>query len=447
MKILINRLFALTALVLCISLLATMGIDGLASCALITFSGMAVLAGSSSWLRGQVGAAPDTNDVASALNLSEILDAAIESFTRTIMPLTIFATTFRNVVLRGNDTVDVRYYPLQGITSKDYNGQYNSSSSTGKGSMTDVRPIQVNRRKFQLLEVTGYTLARIPMFDAQRMGRLKGEKLAFDVINDILSIVTSANYPGLAFTGAAATFDADNVVDIRTACNKATTGPNVVTDGVTTAGSTTVTSATALFTLGDIGVPISGAGIPAGTFIDGIPDADTLNGASSASAILSQAATADGAAVHFTMVRPVVPWPETGRGLILNPDYDGALLKDHDFRRDLTVAQSRVAETGRLPNVYGFDYAQSAAVPSISNLVGMATYMSAILAAFSPIEPPPAARELMTQYEIVTDPATGISLEYRVWGDPNSDKENHVIECNYGFAPGEKMAIQRIVSA
>src|SRR5207244_12422435 len=44
-------------------------------------------------------------------------------------------------------------------------------------------------------------------------------------------------------------------------------GTRIVTDGVTTSGTTTVTSATANFTQADVGARIAGAGIPIGARI------------------------------------------------------------------------------------------------------------------------------------------------------------------------------------
>jgi hypothetical protein len=48
---------------------------------------------------------------------------------------------------------------------------------------------------------------------------------------------------------------------------------------------------------------------------------------------------------------------------------------------------------------------------------------------------------------VVQDPDTGIYIEYRAWGDPDSDSFKEVIECNYGFAMGEAAALKRMVSA
>lgn len=66
-----------------------------------------------------------------------------------------------------------------------------------------------------------------------------------------------------------------------------------VTDGVTTAASTTVTSATAAFTAGDVGAGITGGSIPAGTTIASVTNATTV--------VISAAATAAGTAVSLTV--------------------------------------------------------------------------------------------------------------------------------------------------
>lgn len=428
-----KQLIALTLAVLIAFITA---LHGYVVGANLTFLALASLAGTRACRRGQLGAAPDTNDVTAELNLNEILDAAIAAFSRTILPLTVFATVFRDVQLRGTDKVEVPYYPLQGSTSKDFAGTYDMS--TGAGSNTLTREITVNRRKYQPMSLTGREIARLPMLNAQKLGAMKGEKLAYDVIQDVLSLVTAANFPSVAFTGLSGVFDSDSVVDIRTACGK-NSALLAVADAATTNGSATLTSATADFHPSDVGLGISGAGIPAATTIIGVTNNTTIT--------LSANATATAAGVAVTINRPIQPWPDSGRGLIVTPDYDGALLKDANFRRDLTVAEQSTVNTGNLPRVYGFDYGQTAAIPNNGeNLVGMATYMSAILAAFSPIEPPPSTRKLMTRYEIATDP-NGISIEYREWGNPGTDTDNKVIECNYGFTKGETQAIKRLKSA
>lgn len=66
-----------------------------------------------------------------------------------------------------------------------------------------------------------------------------------------------------------------------------------VADGVTTDTSTTITSATAAFTAGDVGRPITGTGIPSGAYIAAV--------SSATAATLSAAASASGTGVTFTI--------------------------------------------------------------------------------------------------------------------------------------------------
>lgn len=71
-----------------------------------------------------------------------------------------------------------------------------------------------------------------------------------------------------------------------------------VTDGATTAASTTVTSATAAFTSSDVGATISGGSIPVGATISSVTNATTV--------VISAAATATATAVALTIGNQVI---------------------------------------------------------------------------------------------------------------------------------------------
>jgi hypothetical protein len=309
------------------------------------------------------------NTIDAELNLNAFLAAAIDAFKAAVIPLTIFASTFNNVQLRGTDKVEVYYYPIDVTAAKDFN--YDDGYVFDEDTNTAHREITVNKRKYVTLGLTSRDLARMPALNATKLGALKGENLAYQVVQDILSIVTNANYGSAIFTGAASTFDSDDVTDIGTTVSNLTTSS-----------------------------------------------------------------------------RPT-PWPKTGRGLVVNPTYDGALKKDTSFKAAYAAGTNLVITEGRLlPRVLGFDYTDSAAIPGNGeNLVGFAAYMSAALVAFSPIQPADDVMKMLTDYRIATDTATGISFEYRQWGDPDFDTSKRVIECNYGFAKGEANALKRLVSA
>jgi hypothetical protein len=72
-----------------------------------------------------------------------------------------------------------------------------------------------------------------------------------------------------------------------------------VSDGATTSGSPTVTSATGAFTSADVGRPISGAGVPAGATII------TINSGTSVAISANATATATGVSLTFGLAATV----------------------------------------------------------------------------------------------------------------------------------------------
>jgi hypothetical protein len=305
------------------------------------------------------------NIIDAELNLNTFLDKALVAFRAAVMPLTMFASVFRDVQLRGTNTVVVPYYPLDTTAAKNFS--YTTGYEFDEDTNIAKRTLAIDKRKYVPLAFTSEELARFPALNVERLGAQAGQNLAYQIIQDILSIVTAANYPNNAFVGG--TMDSDDVVDIRVAANSLTT--------------------------------------------DGRP----------------------------------TPWPEVGRGMAVNPAYDGLLLKDNVFKQAYSIGTDQVIRTGRLPNIFGFDYAMSAAIPDNGeNLVGFAAYMSAILVAFSPITPAPSVRQQLIRYDVVTDPDTGISFEYRHWGDPDFDTDKRVIVVNYSFGKGEELALMPIRS-
>lgn len=300
------------------------------------------------------------NTIVTDLQLDLVLDAAMEAFKEILAPLALFSTAFYDLPLQGTDKVLVPYYPLETAASKDFNGTY----VFDKGTNTQAKEITINKRKYQPLSFTSAELRRQPRFDPETLGRLKGMKLAEDVLVDILGVVTAANFGAAVFTGAAADFDVDDVIDIETACQEA-------------------------------------------------------------------------------------KWPASQRGIVIKNSYLGGLKKDMNANGGLsTFGRDSNGAVQTFPSLSGFSFAGSNVIPTNGeNLVGMAVYRSAILVGFSPIEPAPAVMEKLNRYETVIDPDTGITLEFREWGDADTDTEKRTIEVNYGSDKGETAALKRIVSA
>ena len=156
------------------------------------------------------------NTIASELQRSVIMENALIALRPLAILLGAFSTAFRNVPLEGTNKMMVPYYPLETASSRDFNGTYITD-----GSSTGVREVEINKRKYQGLSLTSAERIRQPQLKPEQIGLMKGQKLALDVVADILSLFTAANYGAAVFTGAANTFDSDDVIDIAEVCDTA----------------------------------------------------------------------------------------------------------------------------------------------------------------------------------------------------------------------------------
>ncbi len=300
------------------------------------------------------------NTIPAALKRDVILNNAMRAFKRRILPVMAFATVFRNVQLLGTNKILIPYYPLDGEATVDFNGTY----TAGNVSDVQTKEVTVNKRKYQSLSFTGDEWNRQPYLAIEKIVMMKVEKLAADILDDIFSVVTAANFGATTLPAVAANaFDLDDVLTLRRLCT-------------------------------------------------------------------------------------VDRWTSVGRSLILDAGHYEYLLKDARLGNQNAGSTDPVRE-GRLGGkVAGFEAYEVASLPgNAENLVGMAILPSAMAVAFSPITPPPAVRATLSEYQVITDADSGLSLEYRVWGDPATDTQKEIIECNYGYAKLETAALKRIFSA
>lgn len=145
-------------------------------------------------------------------------------------------------------------------------------------------------------------------------------------------------------------------------------------------------------------------------------------------------------------------WPsEQPWFLVLDTDYHTNLEKDGDIKPAYSYGDSDPIREGMFGRLSGFNVLESNEIPANGeNLTGFASTASAILIGNAPIAPGGGRDDIANrtvQYETVTDPESGITLEYRKWFDENLDQVREVLEMNYGYSVGEGAAIKRIVSA
>jgi hypothetical protein len=177
-------------------------------------------------------------------------------------------------------TVTTAVFKIENSTSRQVT---NGKTTSGSGTVTSATA------NFQAADV-GKTISG--------QGIKPGAKITAraSVTSITISPVADATAPS---TGVTLSFE--------TAAESSTA--RTITDGHTTSGSATVTSATALFnTLTDKGISITGAGIPANAVITAV--------ASATSVTISPAATASSAAATLNIGAPTVTSPLNGEAIM-----------------------------------------------------------------------------------------------------------------------------------
>lgn len=159
-----------------------------------------------------------TNTIDTTLKQDVILDQVLKAFSYKLTPLSLLSTMYQANPLRGTDTIQVPYIALQSAASTDWNA---ANGYVGGDTATDNKPVVVDKRKYQAMRWTAEELARQPYLLLAEHAMINGEKLAYDVWLDILSVVTAANFATVAFTGAADTFDSNDGIDLETAATNA----------------------------------------------------------------------------------------------------------------------------------------------------------------------------------------------------------------------------------
>lgn len=287
------------------------------------------------------------------------MSGALEAMATQLLPLQAFSIAYNDVQLEGTDKLEVPYFPLETSTSTDFN--QTNGYVFGDSYTQGAKEVTINKRKYQPLSIPSSTFARQPNLDPERVGKMKGLKLAADVMADILSVVTFANYGVAPYIAAASGFAFEQVNE-------------------------------------------------------------TLGGAADAA-----------------------NWPTVLRSLVLKSAYYRNVVTDlGDVSK---YGSDDPVKRGVLQGVAGFDdiYNNQSIPANAQNLVGFACMPSAVLVGFSPIPPKDAGR--IVEYDTMSDPDTGLTVEYRRWFDADKDIEKSVIECNYGYAVGEAAALLRIQSA
>ena len=140
----------------------------------------------------------------------------LQGFTATIAPLTVLHSDFSDEAQRKGATVSVPRYnsALDAALDKTVGGAY-----TIQDADSDAVEIALSNHKYVSCGLDDIEVANSSVKSLEQYAIRKGNLLAKTVAQDIWSEITNANFGAAAFTGAASTFDEDDVADIAEACD------------------------------------------------------------------------------------------------------------------------------------------------------------------------------------------------------------------------------------
>jgi hypothetical protein len=152
----------------------------------------------------------------------KVAQRALMPFMSNLLPVTAFSTDFSPLPAEKLDTVRV---PLVGAPSEssDFAGDYAANAD----STVTVVPVTLNRHKYKTVHVTAKESAETSLSVLETLVEAAAQQLAQDVLVDIFSCITLANFgtPGIAAL-AATGFDYKKVLSLREACGNAKMPPN-----------------------------------------------------------------------------------------------------------------------------------------------------------------------------------------------------------------------------
>jgi len=192
----------------------------------------------------------NANAIDAALQRQAILAEYLEAFAIRLMVLDAFSVVHRNVPLEGTDKVEVPYFPLQSnasssfvagtgyTTARDWTQNSREVLVGGDGvaahSGANAAANTACDRKFMMLQLSSYDVARNPFLVMAKLVAQAADKLALDVWSDIVSrVITAANFGAAALTQNPEMISADQVADAReaaTAANWPNSGRSLVLD-------------------------------------------------------------------------------------------------------------------------------------------------------------------------------------------------------------------------
>ena len=147
----------------------------------------------------------------------KVAQSAIKPFMATLLPIRAFSSNFSPEPADKLDTIRV---PIVGAPSpaSDFSGSYTADVD----SSIDVAPVQLNRHKYKTVHVTAREASETALNVLETLVGSAVKQLAQDVLQDIFTEITAANYGDPAIAALASTaFDYKKVLGVRESCANA----------------------------------------------------------------------------------------------------------------------------------------------------------------------------------------------------------------------------------
>lgn len=445
MKFLTSLLLAAT--LLAVAVLATTG--RLYEAWFVAFVGLAAATPWSSMQAGVVSA----NIIADDLKLTKVLDSAIIGLKAALAPLRLFSTAVTRDAINGagNDDDNSITVPVYSFTSGDVQDRTPGQAYSSKVSSTSTssRKIKINKEKVVGISFTNEEAQNQVRFDPELHGLIKGHDLARTVMADIFGLVRYGKFPNDTLAPiASSAFDVNDVGDLAQKAMEAN-WPQFPQPGLALnpAYHFALVKQPAILDAGQAG---NADGLRSARVNDimgfsevgsnGIP----LNNGTAKAFTATAATDVVAVAGHGYFTGDQVVLANSGGALpagLAAATYYYVIKVDDDSLKLASSLANAVA--GTAIDITGAGTGTHT-IALQTNLVGVAGAPSAIITGFRPVIPTAGIRQKLVAFELVDDPETGLTLEYRHIADEDKGEEYQVIGVHYGSEFGLAEALKLI---
>jgi len=155
-------------------------------------------------------------NILSDLKDIKIAQAALMPWMTTLLPLGAFSTNFSPDAADKSQSIKV---PIVGKPSKssDFKGDYTDDADSESSSIM----VTLNRHKYKTVHMSAIEASTLPVPMLEKWVSAAAQQLANDVLTDILSCVTAANFGDAALDSVPEdAFNYKSIVSLRKACGK-----------------------------------------------------------------------------------------------------------------------------------------------------------------------------------------------------------------------------------